>query len=383
MTIFGSFHFSDALLRTCSKAIAIMVVRFRPASHVFYTATSIAEALQKLEQGNRSSLFAEANGIKLGLMNPTIRRAIMKRYPNRFTFLRCKRKESIIESGVNMFQTGYRIKFMESNSAHLCESLTDIISAVRKLTDEILEDCSISVSPPSVKKPNSTVVSPAVAAQASITEALFSPRSAPKDTSERSKKTIKMLRASLSYIRKKEQKNKEVSTIKVEKITMGEKLMQLVAEAGVFTETINGKETLSILTGLLIQDLRSNCGCSLTKMPIIISTVLTMFFGLVDVESFTSLLRSSDTYSLASERTAELVVYNGKRRFIDRLAEDAILNAYLILDASNKKNKGLVAKPINYVSNDGVVRLGSLQIDNSGLCHKRMTAYSILHIHLI
>jgi hypothetical protein len=42
------------------------------------------------------------------------------------------------------------------------------------------------------------------------------------------------------------------------------------------------------------------------------------------------------------------------------------LNAYLILDASNKKNKGLVAKPINYVSNDGVVRLGSLQIDNSG-----------------
>ena len=89
---------------------------------------------------------------------------------------------------------------------------------------------------------------------------------------------------------------------------MGDKLTQLVAEAGVFTDMINGRETLSILTGLLIQDLRSNCGCSLTKMPIIISTVLTMFFGLVDVESFISLLRSSDTYSLASERTAELIV---------------------------------------------------------------------------
>ena len=343
-----------------------MVVRFCPQSPIFYTATSIAEALQKLEQGNRSSLFAEADSIKLGLMNPTIRRAIMKIYPNRFTFVRCKRKESTIGSGGNMFQTGYQIKFMESDSELLCESLADTISAVRKVTEAILEDCSISVSPPSIKKRTTAIVSPAVAAQASITEALFSPKSAPKDTSAKSRKTIKMLRSSLSYLRKKENKTKEVPTIKREETTMGEKLTQLVAEAGVFTEIINGKETLSILTGLLIQDLRSNCGCSLTKMPIIISTVLTMFFGLVDVESFTSLLRSSDTYSLASERTAGLVVYNGKRRFTDRLAEDAILNAYLILDASNKKNKGLVAKPINYVSNDGVVRLGSLQIDNTG-----------------
>ena len=126
-----------------------------------------------------------------------------------------------------MFQTGYQIKFIESDSALLCESLADIISAVRKLTDEILEDCSISVSPPSVKKTNTTIVSPAVAAQVSITEALFSPRSVPKGTSERNKKTIKRLRASLSYIRKKEHEKKEVSTIKVEKTTMGEKLMQL------------------------------------------------------------------------------------------------------------------------------------------------------------
>ena len=138
-----------------------------------------------------------------------------------------------------------------------------------------------------------------------------------------------MFRSKLSCIQKKENKKNEEPAIKLEKITMGDKLTQLVAEAGVFTDMINGRETLSILTGLLIQDLRSNCGCSLTKMPIIISTVLTMFFGLVDVESFTSLLRSSDTYSLASERTAELVVYNGKRRFIDRFAEDAILKCIL------------------------------------------------------
>ena len=138
MTIFGSFQFSDTLLRTCAKAIAIMVVRFNPAAPVFHTAASIAEALQKLEQGNRFSLFADAESIKLGLMNPTIRRAIMKKHPNRFTFQRCKRKESTIGRGANMFQTGYQIKFMETESALLCESLVDIISAVRVLTDEIL-----------------------------------------------------------------------------------------------------------------------------------------------------------------------------------------------------------------------------------------------------
>ena len=31
-----------------------------------------------------------------------------------------------------------------------------------------------------------------------------------------------------------------------------------------------------------------------------------------------------------------------------------------------KKNKGLVAKPYNYVSNDGIVRLGAFKVDNTG-----------------
>ena len=66
------------------------------------------------------------------------------------------------------------------------------------------------------------------------------------------------------------------------------------------------------------------------------------------------------------ERTAELVVFNTRRRFTNRDDPDAILNAFLILDASNKKNKGLVVKPINYVSKDGVVKLGALKMDNTG-----------------
>lgn len=101
-------------------------------------------------------------------------------------------------------------------------------------------------------------------------------------------------------------------------------------------------------------------------MPMITATVLTMFFGLVNTDVFQELLRAPDTYALASERAAELVVFNGRRRFINRDDPDAILNAFLILDTSNKKNDGLVVKPINYVSNDGMVKLGALRLDNTG-----------------
>ena len=105
------------------------------------------------------------------------------------------------------------------------------------------------------------------------------------------------------------------------------------------------------------------------KIPMIISTVITMLFGLVDIGSFASLIRSCDTYALAAERTAALVVLNGRRRFLDRKAGDAILNSYIISDASNKKGKALVAKLYNYVSKDGVVRLGAFKVDNSGMLH--------------
>ena len=97
---------------------------------------------------------------------------------------------------------------MESETAILCESLVDTITAVRVLTDEILQDCAISVSPPSVKKSNTNTVSPAALAQASITNVLSTPKSAPEDASEKSRRTIKMLRATLSYIMKKENKKR-------------------------------------------------------------------------------------------------------------------------------------------------------------------------------
>ena len=57
---------------------------------------------------------------------------------------------------------------------------------------------------------------------------------------------------------------------------IGSSVVQLIKKANVYTEQINGEECVSIVSGLLIQDLISNCGCSVEKLPLIIGTVLSM-----------------------------------------------------------------------------------------------------------
>lgn len=116
--------------------------------------------------------------------------------------------------------------------------------------------------------------------------------------------------------------------------------MSLIGEAKSYIREINWEECVSIVSGLLLQDLISNCGCSVEKLPLIIGTVLTMLFGGLDDKVYSSIIKSHNTYALASERTALLVVLEVRRRFVDRDAEGRILYAYLILDASNKKGKG-------------------------------------------
>lgn len=88
-----------------------------------------------------------------------------------------------------------------------------------------------------------------------------------------------------------------LSNVKTLEKSIGEKLIDLITQANVLTEIINGKPTLSIVTGLLVQDLISNCGCSMNKLPMIISTVITMFFGLVYFSTHTMLITFRDTHS--------------------------------------------------------------------------------------
>ena len=101
-------------------------------------------------------------------------------------------------------------------------------------------------------------------------------------------------------------------------------------------------------------------------MSLMIELVLQMLFGDIDKDSLKTIVKAPVTYSRASERTAIIVKDESTNRFLIRNNEMSILNAYLIMDATNKGNKSLVAKLFNYVSYDGVVRLGSFAMDNTG-----------------
>ena len=205
----------------------------------------------------------------------------------------------------------------------------------------------------------------------------------PNDTVEK-RKIIKKRKCSsikeltLSYALKKmkqrekyTKQNKIIRPInKIIEEVIGDKLIELVMKQSKYYDIINGKLCLSIRTGVFIQDLISNCGCSLEKMPIIISTVLRMLFGNIDEVSMKRIVKCSKTYTTSTERTAALVKENTSSTFIIRDNESTVLNAYLIMDATNKGNKNLVAKLYNYVSADGIVRLGALNLDNTGIHFK-------------
>ena len=202
----------------------------------------------------------------------------------------------------------------------------------------------------------------------------------PNDTGEK-RKIIMKRKCSLikqinkSYALKKMKQREKYQKIKnikrpISKIIegmIGDKLIELVMKQRKYYDIINGKLCLSIRTGVFIQDLISNCGCSLEKMPIIISTVLRMLFGNIDEVSMKRIVKCSKTYTTSTERTAALVKENTSNTFIIRDNESTVLNAYLIMDATNKGNKNLVAKLYNYVSGDGIVRLGALNLDNTGI----------------
>jgi hypothetical protein len=101
------------------------------------------------------------------------------------------------------------------------------------------------------------------------------------------------------------------------------------------------------------------------KLPFVVGTVLTMLFGDLGDKNYSAIIKSHNTYALASERTSLLVVLEVRQRFVDRTAENRILYASLILDASNKKGKGCVGKIVVFVGFDGVVRQLALRMDTT------------------
>ena len=80
------------------------------------------------------------------------------------------------------------------------------------------------------------------------------------------------------------------------------------------------------------------------KLPLIIESVLNLLFGKIDLESINLIKRSSSTYDTASQRTSSLIRMDSSLRFNDRSKITSVTHACIIIDQSNKGNKGLVVK---------------------------------------
>jgi hypothetical protein len=112
----------------------------------------------------------------------------------------------------------------------------------------------------------------------------------------------------LSYSKSAENKTALISNEVPGTTSIGNKVAQLIAEAKVYTENVNGEECVSIVSGLHIQDLISNSGCSVEKSPMIIGTVVSMLFGEIGDANYSAIVKSHNTYAIASERTSLLIV---------------------------------------------------------------------------
>ena len=83
----------------------------------------------------------------------------------------------------------------------------------------------------------------------------------------------------------------------------GDKLVQIVRDAGAYIEVINGEEHVSTRAGRLIKDLVTNEGVPPGEIPRILRNVLQMVFGDLGEENFDFLIQPYSTHVAASERT--------------------------------------------------------------------------------
>jgi hypothetical protein len=181
-------------------------------------------------------------------------------------------------------------------------------------------------------------------------------------TENEKRKRLNKIRMNLNYSRGVENKSALICNDEQGSTSVGNKVAKLIAGAKVYTENVNGEECVSIMSGLHIQDLISNCGCSVEKLPIIIGTVISMLFGDIGDNNYSA---THNSYATASERTSLLVVTEISKRFLERTSEDRVMYSTLILDASNKKGKGCVGKIVIFVGVDGVVKQLALRLDTT------------------
>src|SRR5690242_10734835 len=100
--------------------------------------------------------------------------------------------------------------------------------------------------------------------------------------------------------------NKEPTspTVAAPSPSVSQRFVQLISDAGVFTEVINGHQQLSYTTGLLLQDIHTHLGVSWEKIPLLLVECSQAMFGPLDECALPFIHRSAETLRAAADRSA-------------------------------------------------------------------------------
>lgn len=87
--------------------------------------------------------------------------------------------------------------------------------------------------------------------------------------------------------------------------TVSDSVLQLVDDARVYYDEINGSQQLSLSTGTILMDLVAHCGVSREKLPLVLCLIVHMLFGKDVSDAAHTLVKSVCTYDVCMRRAAE------------------------------------------------------------------------------
>jgi hypothetical protein len=277
---------SNHEMKECARAVAVMVYRFQPeVYHRIISAQYIAEALGNLQSGQLSTFHVDSNTLKKAFANKIIREALKLKFPGRYDFSRASTAFDVIKSGSSAFLMEYRIIFeMEVVLSKSIRSDIDALSLYiisyyqnhemqqigssqlipMQLNQKSSQDMVVACSDNNMSTPHQSAL------QLDRDDGVKK-RGRPEIKKEEMNKRLNRMRMNFNYSRGVEKKQEENELCYEKESTcaseIGKAVSRLMKEANVYTEKVNGEECVSIVSGLIIQDLISNCGCPIEKIP--------------------------------------------------------------------------------------------------------------------
>jgi hypothetical protein len=371
----------------CARVLSIILFKFDFPLKMFYSATPIIKAYEKLTGISTSFFRCNDDDLKLALANWPIRRSVKKYFKGRIEYQRSTTDNDVIFEGDLKFLDGYQIKFSNDGIFRSKDVRDDITSLIEHIMKDVTAGVGLSLI--NLKRPVSNVSESETAEEDETDydhdESSFE-MEVDDDENKKRKGRPKLnntdREVDLSYELKKrkmvitynkEKKNSKMSDSSFntdqsdEAITIRNKslaLVSLVKDSGVYFKKVNDTEnSLSIVTGLFVQNMYSE-GISQQKLPIVMGLVLTTLFGKIDDFAYSALIKSSSTYMNASERVQLLMKTEVKDKFLVR-NNSRYEAAHLMIDASNKKGKACVGKILMVIGTDGIVKQSALKLDTS------------------